>query len=70
MSWNVFEVSVFREVSRMFCVKISRKIEKCFEGGLREELKKNYETYNRSARVLFYNKCLSSNIKQVSNKFK
>ena len=33
-------------------------------------LLKNYETYNRSARVLFYNKCLWSNIKQVSNKFK
>ena len=30
--------------------------------------KKNYETYNRSARVLFSIKCLSSNIKQVSNK--
>ena len=27
--------------------------------------KKNYETYNRSARVLFLNKYLSSNIKQV-----
>ena len=26
---------------------------------------KNYETYNRSARLLFSNKCLSSNIKQV-----
>ena len=30
---------------------------------------KNYETYNRSARVLFSNKSLSSNIKQFSNKF-
>ena len=31
---------------------------------------KNYETYNRSARMLFSNKCCSSiNIKQVSNKF-
>ena len=27
--------------------------------------KKNYETYNRSARLLFSNKCLSSNKKQV-----
>ena len=26
---------------------------------------KNYETYNRSARLLFSNKCLSSNKKQV-----
>ena len=30
---------------------------------------KNYATYNRSARVLFSNMCLLSNIRQVQNKF-
>ena len=60
-------ISTMKIMKTTFKVKTSQKEDHLKNGEKvqSEDDLKNYETYNRSARLLFPNKCLSSKKKQI-----